>query len=244
MANEPEIAAMDETDISQEKAWYYGETARATVANLEKRNFNAYFAPTREEALSLVLGMIPEGATVGFGDSISVQQVGITAELKQRKRNVILDPFERDQEGNHALDDEPRLEMMRRIFFADVFLLGANAVTRDGKVVNVDGRGNRVAASIFGPTKVIIVAGVNKIVRNVEEALRRIREVAAPLNSRRHYLRHDRPQYIELPCVRTGHCTECNLAWRPCRYTVIMEGARESERDRIHVVLVGEDLGL
>lgn len=235
---------MDETDITQEKAWYYSEYARATVANLQKRNFNAYFAPTRQEALSLTLGMVPEGVTVGLGDSITLHQVGTISELKRRNRNVILDPFERDQEGHLVLDDEPRLEMMRRIFFADVFLLGANAITRDGKVVNTDGRGNRVAPSIFGPTKVIIVAGANKIVHNVEEALRRIRQVAAPLNARRHFLKHNRPFYGDLPCVRTGQCSECNMGWRICRYTVIMEGARESERDRIHVVLVGEELGL
>ena len=244
MADETGPVLMDETDITQERAWYYSQCARATVANLEKRNFNAYFAPTRQEALSLIMGMIPEGATVGFGDSITLDQVGVSAELKRRNQNVVLNPFEWDQQGHHLLDDDARLEMMRRIFFADVFLLGANAITRDGKVVNVDGRGNRVAPSIFGPTKVIIVAGANKIARNVEEALRRIRQVAAPLNAQRHFLKHNARGLGELPCVRTGHCPECNMSWSICRYTVIMEGAMESQRGRIHVVLVGEELGL
>lgn len=235
---------MDETDITQERAWYYSEYAQATMANLERRNFNAYFAPTRQEALPMILEMVPEGVMVGLGDSITLHQVGAIPELKRRNRNVILDPFERDQEGNLLLDPQPRLEMMRRIFSADVFLSGANAITRDGKIVNTDGYGNRVAATIFGPTKVIIVAGANKIVRDVDAAMRRIRQVAAPLNARRHFIKHNRPSFGELPCVRTGYCPDCNMDWRICRYTVIMEGARHSERDRLHVVLVGEDLGL
>ncbi len=241
---ESEAALMDETNISEEKAWYYGEKARATVAHLEKRNIHAYFVPTRHEALPLVLDMIPEGATVGLGDSVTIHEVGIVPALKQRNQNVILDPVRKDRDGHYLLDEEARLEMMRRIFFADIFLLGANAITRDGKVVNIDGRGNRVAPAIFGPTKVIYVAGVNKIVRDVEEALERTHQVAAPLNAKRHFLKHDRPELGVLPCVRTGYCPECNVDMRICRQTVIIEGAGEYQRDRNHVVLVGEELGL
>ena len=137
---------MDETDITQEKAWYYSEYARATVANLGKRNFNAYFAPTRQEALSLTLEMVPGGATVGLGDSITLHQVGTIAELKRRNRNIILDPFERNQEGHLLLDTQPRLEMMRRIFSADVFLSGANAITRD----MIDAYAPEALARVFG----------------------------------------------------------------------------------------------
>ncbi len=234
----------DETDITEEMEWYYGEYAKATLGNMKRRNFNTYFAANRKDALPIIMDMIPEGITVGLGDSITLHQVGAFAELKRRKKNVILDPFERDPDGNLLLDEKSRLDVMRKIFSADVFLSGANAITRDGKIVNTDGYGNRVAATIFGPTKVIIVAGANKIVRDVDAAMRRIHEVAAPLNARRHFTKHNRPVYGELPCVRTGHCPECNMDWRICRYTVIMEGARMSESDRLHVVLVGEDLGL
>jgi len=124
MADEMGPATLDETDISQEKAWYYAECARATIANLEKRYFNAYFAPTRRESLSLIMGMIPEGAKVGLGDSITLHQVGVIAELKRRNRNVVLDPPSVGWAGGSLLDEDARLEMMRQIFFADVFLLG------------------------------------------------------------------------------------------------------------------------
>ena len=101
-----------------------------------------------------------------------------------------------------------------------------------------------MAPAIFGPPKVIYVAGANKIVRDEEEARRRIRQIAAPLNAKRHYLKHHRPEFGDLPCVRTGYCSECNVDSRICHFTVIVEGAHESERDRTHVVLVGEELGL
>jgi len=134
--------------------------------------------------------------------------------------------------------------MQRETFFADIFVTGTNAITLDGKLVSTDGLGNRVSAMIFGPKKVILVAGVNKIVNDVDEALRRIHEVAAPLNARRHYLKHHQPELGDLPCVRTGSCVDCSHGWRICRYTVIIEGTMAREKGRINVVLVGEELGL
>ena len=244
MTTEAQPVLMDETDVTNEKAWYYGESARATVATLIKRNINAYFAPTRQEALSLIMGLIPEGATVGLGDSVTLHQVGITPALRRRNRNVILDPVRKDHEGNYLLDQESMLEMMRRIFTVDVFLLGANAITRDGKIVNIDGRGNRVAPALFGPKKVIYVAGTNKLVRNLEEAMDRIFQVAAPLNTRRHFSKRHWSHLADLPCMRTGFCSRCNVTKRACRQTVIIEGAVDAQRDRNHVVLVGEELGL
>ena len=97
---------------------------------------------------------------------------------------------------------------------------------------------------IFGPDKVIVVAGVNKIVKDVNEALERIHNVAAPMNAKRHYLKHHRPEFGDLPCVRTGRCVDCNHGWRICRYTVIIEGAMIREKGRINVVLIGEELGI
>ena len=133
---------------------------------------------------------------------------------------------------------------MRRIFFSDVYVIGTNAVTLDGKLVNTDGNGNRVAAMIFGPKKVIIVVGANKIVKDVDEALRRIREICGPMNATRHAIKHHRPEYFELPCVKTGICVDCSHPWRICHHTTIIDGVAERRRGHINVVLVGEMLGI
>ena len=133
---------------------------------------------------------------------------------------------------------------MKESFFADVFVTGTNAITLDGKLVNIDGYGNRVAAMIYGPAKVILVIGTNKIVKNVDEALERIHQYAAPINAKRHYLKHHDQNFIDLPCIKTGGCVDCRHEWRICNYTTIIEGAVSRHQGRINVVLVGEELGI
>ena len=235
---------LDERDISLERRWLYEERAKMVVANLKKRNMNAQYTSSREEALSVVLGMIPEGATVVRGDSVSLDQIGVIPELIKRNQNKVTNPYERDASGGWLVEWEETERMRREAFTADVFLTGTNAVTLDGKLVNIDGHGNRVAAMVFGPRKVIVVVGVNKIVKDVNEALERIHEVAAPINAKRHYLRHHSEYLGDLPCVRTGRCVDCNHDWRICRYTMIIEGAMLRHKGRINVVLVGEELGI
>jgi hypothetical protein len=110
--------------------------------------------------------------------------------------------------------------------------------------VSTDAVGNRVAPVIFGPEKVILVIGANKIVKDTDEAYRRIHETAAPINAKRHALKHHRTEFGKLPCVVTGNCTDCNDDWRICRFTVIIEGSMFPQKDRINVVLVGEELGI
>jgi len=188
--------------------------------------------------------MIPPEVTIARGDSISVDQVGIIPELIRRNQNSIIDPFKRDADDYFVHSVEDRQRMHREAFFADVFLAGTNAATLDGRLVNVDAMGNRVAAMIFGPRKVILVAGVNKIVKDVDEAMERIHQVAAPMNAKRHYLKHHYDELGDLPCVRTGRCVDCNHDWRICRYTVIIEGTPARYKERINVVLVGEELGI
>ncbi len=235
---------IDETDISQERKWFYEQRAKTVVKNLQKGNVNGQYVSSRQEALSAILEMIPAGAVVARGDSLSHDQIGVIPELLKRNQNSIIDPFERDGDGFFVTEAEERQRMQRATFFADIFLTGTNAITLDGKLVSTDGLGNRVSAMIFGPKEVIIAAGVNKIVRDVDEALERIHNVAAPMNAKRHYLKHHRPEFGDLPCVRTGSCIDCNHDWRICRYTVIIEGAMVREKGRINVVLVGEELGL
>ncbi len=163
--------------------------------------------------------------------------------LNERNQNAIIDPFKTDADGRWAEAVE-RERMFREAFFADIFITGANAVTLDGKLVNIDGAGNRVAAMIFGPGKVILVAGVNKIVKDIDEALERIHRMAAPVNARRHYMKHHTEGFIDLPCVKTGSCAECRHEWRICNYTVIIDGAMPQHQGRINLVLVGEELGI
>ena len=235
----------DETDLSQEKAWLHEERAKTVIKNLQRKNINGQYVPSREEALTAILGMIPPGVVVARGDSITVEQTGIITELKKRNQNRIIDPLEINAEGVYVNAEwEQRRRIAREVFSADIYLVGTNAITLDGKLVNIDGWGNRVSALIFGPEKVIVVVGVNKIVKDVNEALERIHNFAAPMNAKRHYLKHHRDEFSDLPCVRTGRCVDCNHDSRICRYTVIIEGARAREKGRINVMLVGEELGI
>ena len=231
-------------EVTTEKKWLGEQRAKIAISNLNKRNINAQYVASRQEALNAILEMIPHGATVARGDSITIDQIGVIPELTRRQQNAIIDPFQWDADGYYIDTAEDRWQMYREAFFADIFLSGINAVTMDGKLVNVDGLGNRVAATIFGPEKVILAAGINKIVRDVDEAMERIRQVAAPINARRHYLRHHCDELADLPCVRTGRCVDCNHEWRICCFTVIIDGTARSEKDRINVVLVGEELGI
>ena len=148
---------IDDMDMRAEKKWLGEERAKVTVKNLLKRNIDAQYTATRHEALEAVLKMIPPGATVARGDSISVDQIGIIPELIKRQQNAVIDPFQWDAEGYYMDSIETRQQMYRDAFSADIFLAGTNGVTMDGKLVNIDGLGNRVAAMIFGPKKVILV---------------------------------------------------------------------------------------
>jgi len=235
---------IDETDINPEKIWYYEQLAKTAIKSLEKKNMTAQYAPTKKEAMTVIMEMIPKDALVARGDSITVDQIGVIEELEKRNQKII-DPMERNPDGTYVISDRnERKKIAREVFSSDVFLVGANAVTLDGKLVNVDGWGNRVSAMIFGPEKVIVVAGVNKIVKNVDEALARIRNYAAPMNVKRHFFKHNMPNFGDLPCARTGICVDCNHDWRICRATVIIEGTMSIEKNRINVVLVDEELGL
>jgi hypothetical protein len=236
---------VDETDLSQETKWFHDQRAATAVKNLRRHNMNAEYVPTRQAALAAVLSMIPDGARVARADSMTIDQIGIVNELERTRHLKVADPLERNADGTfHFPDVAQRKEIARQAFTADVFLVGANAVTLDGKLVNTDGWGNRVAALTFGPDKVIVVAGTNKIVKDVEAALERIRSVAAPMNARRHFTKHQRTEFGDMPCVRTGSCVDCSHEWRICRHTVITQGAMVREKGRINVVLVGEDLGI
>jgi hypothetical protein len=204
------------------------------LARLRRNNLSALHVANREQALATVLSMIPEGAVVGYGDSLTLRQIGLVDALTEGPY-VFLNPW---APGNTV---EENVRLKKRALTADVFVTGTNALTLDGKLVNMDGHGNRVAAMLFGPDKVIIVVGINKIVADLDAALARIRKQAAPLNVQRH------PDFDPLPpCGVTGECSDCASPWRICNKTVIIE--REYSNSRYApvttVVIVGEALGL
>lgn len=197
-----------------------------TMKALEAHHFNPQFAKNRQEALHLVKSMLNEGDKVGVGGSVTLNEVGVIQELKSGKYNFI-----ETQAPN--LNDEERCARYLECFMTDVYLSSSNAITEDGFLYNVDGRSNRVAAMLYGPNKVIIVAGVNKIVRDIDEAIKRNREIAAPANARR--------LNKKTPCAKLLKCYDCKSPERICRNYVVM--GPQGLKDRVHVILVNESLG-
>jgi L-lactate utilization protein LutB len=204
------------------------ETLRSLLAN----NFDAKFAENADAAKRMILGSISRDETVGVGDSATVRQLGIVEELK-RKGIKVLNPFSKELTTGQ-IKTNVRDDISRLIFSCDVLFSGTNAVTMDGKLVNIDAVGNRVASMIFGPRKVIIAAGRNKIAKNVDEALYRIKNIIAPF--------HAKTKRFATPCAQTGKCSDCNAPKRICSVASIME--KKPWRTEISVVLVNEDLGL
>lgn len=209
-----------------------GKVVHETLEALKRNGFKAAYASTRQEALRSILQEIPAGETVGAGDSLTLRDIGVFEELKSRGFRLFW-PFD------EKVAKEERRNVMRKALLADVFLSGSNALTMDGKIVNVDATGNRVAGMIFGPRKAIIVVGRNKIVKNTREALERIRKKAAPLNAKR--IRKERGWEL-LPCVKAGECVDCNAENRICNITTIIE--KKPRAIDIVVIVVGQDLGL
>jgi L-lactate utilization protein LutB len=214
---------------------HYEVLGNQAVEALERHGMRAYYAPSRERALEIALSLIPEGATVGRGDSLTLYEVGLVSALTDGSHDFI-DPY---NEKYKHLSVTELLDFWNRMPLCDVFLTGMNAVTLDGALVNVDAGGNRVAPLLFGPRRVIVVAGANKLVASEEDGFKRVREVAAPRNAMRVGYR--------VPCAETGSCTDCDSPNRICRQYVVVKrdsGHALYGEPRIHVIIVGEDLGL
>lgn len=198
--------------------------ARVTAA-LDRRHFEAYYCDTAEEARKKALSLIPEGDTVAWGGSETLNETGILAELRSGSYKVI----DRDQ----AKNPEERVQLMRKSLLADTYLASVNAMSEDGQLVNVDGNGNRVAAMIYGPSNVILVVGINKVVKTLEDAWSRVRNTAGPINAQRFGLR--------TPCNETGSCGNCTAEDCICAYISTIRVSRPA--GKIKVILVGEILG-
>ena len=204
------------------------EQVENTIDNLRKHNINCYFVEDEEKAREKILELIKPNKTVGLGGSMTVHSIKVIPELE--KRNIVFNPY--NAEGRiDRTKNQP--ELRRNGLLADYYLTGTNAVTEDGYLVNTDGTGNRVAAMAYGPKKLILVTGVNKITENLDAAFNRIKTVAAPLNARRH-------GWEDIPCYDT-ECDECASSHRQCNSSLIIHHSRDPER--VSVILVNKDLG-
>ena len=201
------------------------------IKHLGKRKMAGSFAPTAAAAKVEVLSLIPSPATVIRCGSESVGGLGLWADIKAKPGVTLLDPYA------PGLTPAEGLEIRRQGLLADVMVASSNAITIDGRLVNLDGSGNRVAGMIFGPRKVILVVGMNKVAGSVEAAMDRVRTFAAPANNQRLAAGYG----LKNPCVEDGRCHQCMSETKICNIWSVIEG--HSFKDRIHVVLVGEDLG-
>jgi hypothetical protein len=214
-----------------ERKWLIEKWADRIIKNLKKNYMTGYYFPSAVEALPKIIEHIPEGATVGLGDSMTLHQIGLVSVLDKGNYRL-LNPW--------ALKDpSQKIEMQRQIMTSDVYLVGTNAITLNGELINVDGRGNRVAALIFGPKKVLVVVGLNKIVRDIEEGFNRIKSIAGPANAKRHKY----PEGEQPPCAITGFCSDCKPPLTICCVLTVIRG-QKVDKDRITVVVIGEEFGL
>ncbi len=196
--------------------------AQKVIKGLESRNMTGYYAADKEEALKLALEIIPENSSISMGGAMSAHEIGLVDALKNGNYNFI----DRD-----AAED--KRAAMLAAYDADYFLTSANAMTEDGVMVNIDGNSNRVSAIAQGPKHVLVIVGMNKICDDVDGAMKRARNVAAPINAQRFN--------ISTPCAKTGSCMDCKSPDTICCQFLITRYSRHA--DRIHVILVNDTLG-
>ena len=196
--------------------------AQTVIKGLRSRNMNGYYAKDRDEALKIALSLIPEGSKVTMGGGMSVHEIGLSDAMK---------------EGNYDFIDRDAIEdkraAMLAAYDADVYLASANAITNDGVMINIDGNANRVSALAQGPKKVVLIVGMNKVCGDVDGAMKRARNVAAPINAQRFGL--------STPCSKIGACMNCKSPDTICCQILITRYSRHA--DRIHVILVNDTLG-
>ena len=210
-----------------------------TMENLERNNMEAFFVPDKEDVVPRLREMISAGSTVTCGGSVSLYQCGVIDFLRDGPYCFL----DRDREG---LSKEDREEIFRQAFSSDVYLCSSNAVTENGELYNVDGNSNRTAAILYGPKSVIMVVGINKIVRNLDEAVLRVKTVSAPSNALRlkcGTFCSEKGYCVSMEGKKSGGeiCSGCHADARICCNYVI--SARQRQRNRIKVLLVGQDLG-
>ena len=212
--------------MNQYKKKMYDLAGPKTVEALNKRRFEAYYCSTAAEAVEKVLELTPKTDVVSWGGAMTVDELGIKQRMAQEGYTLLDRDTAQSPEGKQAI--------MRQALTCGTFLMSSNAISKDGQLVNIDGNGNRVAAMCFGPRQVVVVAGMNKVLGTLGDAVARARNVAAPANAQRFG--------IKTPCGLTGQCGDCTSPDCICSKLVITRFCMPERR--IKVVLVGEDLGL
>lgn len=200
----------------------YRLTADEIIAALNKRNMEGYYCDSSAEAVEKALSIMPEGSSITWGGSASIKECGLLDAIKNSSYEIL----DRDTASDEKL-------FYSRAVLSNYFLMSTNAITLDGELLNIDGRGNRVAPMIYGPDNVIMIVGMNKVVKDVESAYKRVKVDACPPNTIR--------LNFDTPCAKTGKCIECLSPQCICNQIVITRFSRE--KGRIKVILVGEELG-
>ncbi|TQQ84727.1 lactate utilization protein [Peptacetobacter hominis] len=206
--------------------WLNEKKIEKTIRALENNNINGYFAKDKDELISTIKSIVKSGSTVSCGGSMTLFETDIIDFLRGSDYNFL----DRYKEGLSANDIK---EIYRKSFFADAYFTSSNAITENGELYNVDGNGNRVAAMIYGPDKVIVISGVNKIVKNEQEAIERVRNIAAPANAKR--------LNTDTPCSISGSCAYCSSSDRICCDYVTIK--KQRSKGRMHVIFLNEVLG-
>lgn len=196
--------------------------AQKVIKGLESRNMTGYYASSKEEALKIAKELIPEGCKVTHGGSYSIEEIGLEDELCSGKYDYC---------NREKSQDRHAAELFA--YDCDVFIGSVNAITDDGILVNIDGNSNRVSAYAYGPKKLVLIVGLNKVTNDVDAAMKRARNVAAPINAQRFGL--------DTPCTKTGACMNCKSPDTICCQFLITRYSRH--KDRIHVILVNDNLG-
>lgn len=199
--------------------------ANNVIKGLEKRNMQGFYAPTKEEAVKTVLSLISENSTVSWGGSMTINDLNLLDELEKLNLNLL--------DRAKCTTSEETKDIYHKALSSDYYIMSSNAITDDGILMNIDGNGNRVAALIYGPENVVVIVGINKVVSDVDAGYKRIKNVACPQNT----LRLGK----STPCTKTGKCSDCFSPDCICSQIVITR--RSSIKNRIKVVIVGENLG-
>jgi hypothetical protein len=258
---------INELDLNKENKTLLDVKANTLIKKFGARRINLNVFENNDEIKNYITNFIKEREhikNIAFSDSVTLYQLNIFDWIKQTytkdKSYSINQPLERSRTGQFAVfGEEPPGKMnlpyevwkpkndqwyqgLRDSLTSDLLIIGANAITMNGEIVSVDGIGNRVSGMIFGPRHVLCIVGRNKIVSDVDAALERIHNYAAPMN----YLRHNNKHWCnfqELPCIKIGKCIKCNHPESACLNTVIIRGQVKQNQDRIHILLVNQDLG-
>lgn len=212
--------------MNENVQWVNEKKIEKTILNLEKNNMKGYYAKNNDELISIIEDIAKEGEMVSVGGSMTLFETKVIDFLRSGRYNF-LDRYEEN------LTPADMKEIYRKSFYADTYIASTNAITEEGEIFNVDGNGNRIAAMLYGPDKVILVVGVNKIVKDLDEAIKRNKYVAAPANAKR--------LNTATPCAKVGQCMDCKSDDRICcEYSVIK---RQRSANRMHVIFINDVLG-